>query len=280
MADENIKPSRWRKYSPYVLVPTAIFSVIAIDLINNVNHREAVEKVFPPLVNFIRKYYGFDDENPEEMKRIARIHNLQQSKIRVVVKYDTSGQSIIQEVDGMTKCTDISKTSSIYQTYHTNILSFPDLAEEGPMELTSRKLKDVSHELRVGRDITTDSEWSPKPIQETPSRFVTQQQLILQRYNNMIGTVGDGFRAFYRLGVPSAAPFTLLPFQDNVEVVKKTPKELAVERIEELQLRLSQLQEDRLIGFRDIDSVDQEIRATKNEISSLQRKYINTFSLW
>ncbi len=133
-------------------------------------------------------------------------------EIRVEVKYDTNGQSIIQEVDGSTKCTDISKTLSIYQTYHTNILSFPDQAEEGPMELPGRKLKDVSHDLRVGREITTDSEWSPKPIQETPSRFVTQQQLILQRYNNMIGTVGDGFRAFYRLGVPSAAPFTVSIF--------------------------------------------------------------------
>lgn len=73
-----------------ILVPVSLLSVVAIDIINNSNHRNILEKLSPSygsayfrtellfviitiisfiLVQFIRSHYGFVDEDVDEINR-------------------------------------------------------------------------------------------------------------------------------------------------------------------------------------------------------------------
>lgn len=50
-----------------ILVPLALSFLGAVDIINNVSHRRAVESVIPLYVELIREYYGFSDEDPKTL---------------------------------------------------------------------------------------------------------------------------------------------------------------------------------------------------------------------
>lgn len=130
-------------------------------------------------------------------------------EIRVEVSLDSGYQRAVQIVDGNTRCTDLSGTASIFQTYGTNLLSFPDQTE-AEAELPIRRLRDVSLDVHLGRDILKDSEWAPAAVQETPSRYATIASLTIEPYNNVLKNLFKGFNSFYSLGPPSLAMLTVI----------------------------------------------------------------------
>lgn len=52
---------------------------------------------------------------------------------------------------------------------------------------------------------------------------------------------------------------------------------LYLQRIKSLEMEIGVLEQERRLGSREIDAVDSEIRARRQEITNISRKYLNYF---
>ena len=93
----------WFKKYAFALVPSVLFVVVSVDVINQPGHREIIEEYVPAygkscvceypfnrtdrhnspcylLVNFVREKYGFKDENLEEKNRVNYVNYIQNQR--------------------------------------------------------------------------------------------------------------------------------------------------------------------------------------------------------
>jgi hypothetical protein len=98
-----------KKYSP-VWIPVLVAIVATVDIVNNSNHREIIENVCPPYVELVRKYIGFEDEDPEEINRVKQTISAQLEPVDILIEL-SSGARIVQEsVDGNLRYGDFYRT--------------------------------------------------------------------------------------------------------------------------------------------------------------------------
>ena len=69
--EENFldKMKRWSK----ITSPLLLFGFVSTFVVGNLTCRHYMESIFPSYVQFLRDYYGFDDEDKDERARVLAI---------------------------------------------------------------------------------------------------------------------------------------------------------------------------------------------------------------
>lgn len=98
-----------KKYSP-IWIPILIGIIVTVDIINNENHRENIEKICPPYVETVRKYIGFEDEDPEEINRVKQTISAQLEPVDVLIELSSGARVIQESVDGNLRYGDFYRT--------------------------------------------------------------------------------------------------------------------------------------------------------------------------
>eukprot|EP01036_Dinobryon_divergens_P029537 gene29538-38652_t len=120
-----------------ILVPVSLLSVVAIDIINNSNHRNILEKLSPSYVQFIRSHYGFVDEDVDEINRAKCVKFFNNNS---VVSITVNGYPVCDAMKGNTTAAEALKIISerLISQHGLTIISLEDIefgdsiiAEEG-----------------------------------------------------------------------------------------------------------------------------------------------------
>lgn len=90
----------WFRKHALWLVPSTIFCVVSTDIIINPDHRETLEKYMPDYVDFVRKQYGFDDEDLDEWTRVNYVQYVHSQPLDLVIKFSNRPDLRISNVDG------------------------------------------------------------------------------------------------------------------------------------------------------------------------------------
>jgi hypothetical protein len=88
-----------KKYSP-IWVPAVVLIVIAVDIINNENHRDVIEDIAPSYVNFVREYHGFSDEDMAKKQRVKKTILSESEPVSVLIELTSGATHIEANVDG------------------------------------------------------------------------------------------------------------------------------------------------------------------------------------
>lgn len=113
--------------------------------------------------------------------------------------------------------------------------------------------------------------------QEQPRRLVSEQSSIPSKSSP---TQQRGSFAFFSSASNNNSSSS--PSSGSSDLSQSDRDRLQAKRqVQNLELEIKQLEQQKLMGYRDIDSVNEEIQQKRNEINRLRRTYLNGFfSLW
>jgi hypothetical protein len=333
---------KWFKKYAIILVPGTFFTILTVDIVNNVNHRNFIEKLSPSYVDLVRKYHGFDDEDFPEKKRLEFLNSF----------YDNNFILRIQLQDGSSEELVVSGRQSVLQTVRNALQSSASERNISQTELLCSSMVEVvdgplaSETYSVGAESpTVESMLGDPTFNEfadlrasassseafinshwTPHLSADYRQALGMRFRffeNLVFRPYVCIQSYLALGTPGLFPFsygqqqtttstsrssqmqpsssqssmsffsstnsnnnTSQPNAMNASAAsssseKDQERAQAKLQVENLELEIKQLEEQKRLGFRDMDTVNEEIQSKRQEISRLRRKYLNGFfSLW
>lgn len=122
----------WFKKYAILIVPTVIFGVVSVDIINKPLHRDFIEKYLPAYVNFVRKNYGFENEDLKEINRKKFVEYAEGLGVDVVVTFHnrpeirfskTSGSKSIESLQTLIRDKVHEDSSGVAQIAEMNIVA-------------------------------------------------------------------------------------------------------------------------------------------------------------
>ena len=135
-----------------------------------------------------------------------------------------------------------------------------------------------------------NSQWTPHLSQ----RYRQALQFKYRFYENLVFQPYSCIQSYMAMGNPGLFPFSYGVPQDRMQnkatpqtaskqqsgAVKDQERIFAQQHIDALEREIRQLETQKQMGFRDMDSVNEEIASKRQEISRIRRKHLGGFSLF
>eukprot|EP01031_Cornospumella_fuschlensis_P034598 gene34598-41894_t len=274
----------WKFMKKYglIAVPLSVFTVVTVDIINIAHHREWIEEHIPSYVGFVRKYYGFDDEDLQEKQRLQLIKDFHQSNVRIVVNVNGSEEVIEAKAS--------SPLSSALQAfvdnhpaaqsslYTSNMVTFEDDEVQSSNDVSEPSAPTVSPPSSF-----LDSLWSPELPQlefnETSPQEV-DAAFVIKQYCNVWHKLFGGLRKYHQHSLVGIRAVQNICASSAPRVSRENDgalqKQLALEQVLQLEQHIKNLHGEKLAG-REIDEVDREIARMQMKIAEIKRKHLNFF---
>eukprot|EP01033_Poteriospumella_lacustris_P009467 gene9466-6783_t len=218
--------AKWFKKYAIILIPGTFMTILTVDVVSNVNHRNFVENISPQYIELVREHYGFADEDLDEKRRVEFL-----------------------------------------ESYYGN---------DSPSSSSDTGL--------------VNSQWTPHLSQ----RYRQALQFKYRFYENLVFQPYSCIQSYMAMGNPGLFPFSYGVPQDRMQnkatpqtaskqqsgAVKDQERIFAQQHIDALEREIRQLETQKQMGFRDMDSVNEEIASKRQEISRIRRKHLGGFSLF
>eukprot|EP01033_Poteriospumella_lacustris_P015478 gene15478-11070_t len=280
--------AKWFKKYAIILIPGTFMTILTVDVVSNVNHRNFVENISPQYIELVREHYGFADEDLDEKRRVEFLESYYGNDFRIRIRLnDGSTKEVV--VSGKTPVSTLvkealSSSSASPNRSEVNIFA-SDMVEAEDSPVTASYSPSSSSDTGL-----VNSQWTPHLSQ----RYRQALQFKYRFYENLVFQPYSCIQSYMAMGNPGLFPFSYGVPQDRMQnkatpqtaskqqsgAVKDQERIFAQQHIDALEREIRQLETQKQMGFRDMDSVNEEIASKRQEISRIRRKHLGGFSLF
>lgn len=301
------------KQYKFLAIPTAVFLVVSIDIINVQDHRYWLEEVAPWYVDFVREHYGFKEEDSDERRWRKVMRNFYTIPMEIVVRVGQK-EIVLSDQDPQATAFDIleklkrdgaiengsDSSSSSRSVYCSPLIQFPDRSEglDLPYDREDRlafenKRIERKREYILSPSFLINSSWYSRVLDHSSEKTRSNPlSRFLMNFDNYLGNFLGGLDSYCECN----NDISIIPYKLNEDSSsdrsrkaqsrrstqkqvnsKDVLKQVALEKIKALEYRITVVENERNIGKRDIDSANQEISDLRKEITSFRQKYVNSF---
>lgn len=286
------------------------------------------------VVELVRQYYGFADEDLDEKRRVEflesyygngkwfvviakptptktnvlgfvtdfriRIRLNDGSTKEVVVSGKTPVSTLVKETLSSSSASPSRSEANIFASdmveaedspvtasCRTNDPKAPTLDSMLGQSLLGASVDSTSSSSEMG---LINSQWTPHLSQH----YRQALQFKYRFYENLVFKPYSCIQSYLAMGNPGLFPFSYGIPQDRMQnkttpqtvskqqssVEKDQERIFAQQHIDSLEREIRQLETQKQMGFRDIDSVNEEIASKRQEINRIRRKHLGGFSLF
>lgn len=180
-----------------------------------------------------------------------------------------------------------TEDSPVTASCRTNDPKAPTLESMLGQSLLGASVNSSSSSSEMG---FANSQWTPHLSQH----YRQALQFKYRFYENLVFKPYSCIQSYLAMGNPGLFPFSYGVPQDRMQskvttqtgskqqsaAEKDQDRIFAQQHIDALEREIRQLETQKQMGFRDIDSVNEEIAAKRQEINRLRRKHLGGFSLF
>jgi hypothetical protein len=279
---KELKKSKWLHRYGVIVFPSTFLVLLTTVVVNSKYSKEVVEEYFPSYIDFVREYYGFDEEDREELNYVKHALQAQQSPVNVLVTLDNREKIQVADING-----SMSYGSLEQQLIGKYGKSIHDISfEDSPS--TTTPILPISPSAEYNESIKSTiatlnlvpSMWDHHAYKELN---LSKNEIDMSNITNFAGSFMYGIhiylkiKATYTLGV--LHKYTQVSSKVNQNLKKnleldeaKARKQYYENLIKELNIKLRTSSAEM-----SVDDIHEGIRDAKENITKLNRRYFNWF---
>ncbi len=279
---KELKSKNWLKRYGIIVFPSTFLILLTTVVVNSKQGKEIVEEYFPSYIDFVREYYGFDEEDREELIYVKKALHTQQLPVNVSVTLENKEKVELTGISGLMSYSALEH--QVVEKYGKSIhdISFLDSPTTTSAVLTESKSTQQNDSLKstIATLNLVPSMWDHYAYKELN---LTKNEIDVDSITNFTGNwmygihIYSKIKATYTLNV--LHKYTQVSgkinqnLKKNLEISEaKTKKQYYENLIKELNMKLKMSSTEM-----SIDDIHQGIRDAKENITKLNRKYFNWF---